>query len=142
METKSSLGKPITEEDRTRLELLYHVSREVATALDLRTVLQRVLFEAIKNVGGERGTIVVLDDAGKAVDSTIVFGERVQEDTTQQLRDTVEHGLAGWVLKNRKPALVSDTSLDKRWLHRPDDAKRKTTSKSALCMTNAAPPEV
>jgi NtrC-family two-component system sensor histidine kinase KinB len=134
MEIKSSLGKPIMEEDRTRLELLYHVSREVATALDLRTVLQRVLFEAIKSVGGERGTIVVLDDAGKAVDSTIVFGERIQETTTQQLRDTVEHGLAGWVLKHRKPALIADTSLDERWLQRPDDAKRKTPSKSALCM--------
>ena len=134
MEIKSSLGKPIMEEDRTRLELLYHVSREVAAALDLRTVLQRVLFEAIKNVGGERGTIVVLDDAGKAIDSTIVFGERIQEDTTQQLRDTVEHGLAGWVLKHRKPALIADTSLDERWLQRPDDAKRKTPSKSALCM--------
>ena len=41
-------------DDRTRalLDLLYHVSREVATALDLRTVLQRVLFEAMRNVGG------------------------------------------------------------------------------------------
>ena len=52
---------------RARLELLYHVSRELATALDLRTVLQRVLYEAIQNVGGERCSIVVLDDAGKAV---------------------------------------------------------------------------
>lgn len=134
MEIKSPLGKPITEEDRNRLELLYHVSREVATALDLRTVLQRVLFEAIQNVGGERASIVVLDDNGKAVDSTIVFGKRVHEDTTQQLRDTVEHGLAGWVLKNRKPALIPDTSLDERWLHRPDDATKKAGSKSALCV--------
>ena len=60
--------------DRTRalLELLYHVSRELATALDLRTVLQRVLNETLQNVGGERCSIVVLDDSGKAVDATIV----------------------------------------------------------------------
>ena len=58
-------------EDRSRalLELLYHVSREVATALDLRTVLQRVLFEAMRNVGGERASIVVLDDNGKPVNT-------------------------------------------------------------------------
>jgi NtrC-family two-component system sensor histidine kinase KinB len=134
MKQKTPQGKPITEEDRNRLELLYHLSREVATALDLRTVLQRVLYEAIQNVGGERGSIVVLDDAGKAVDSTIVFGQQFREDTTQQLRDIVEHGLAGWVLKNRKAALVADTSQDKRWLQRPDDAKKKTGSKSAICM--------
>ncbi len=76
------------EQDRTRalLELLFHVSREVATALDLRTVLQRVLYEAIQNVGGERCSIVVLDDSGKAVDATIVYGTQILEHTTQQLR--------------------------------------------------------
>jgi NtrC-family two-component system sensor histidine kinase KinB len=135
MEIKSPQGKPFTEEDRTRLELLYHVSREVAAALDLRTVLQRVLYEAIQNVGGERGSIVVLDDNGKVVDSTIVFGQqRVDDDTTQQLQDTVEHGLAGWVVKNCEPALIPDTSLDERWLQRPEDAKKKTNAKSALCV--------
>jgi PAS domain S-box-containing protein len=134
MEKKSSQGKPITEEDRTRLELLYHVSREVAAALDSSTVLQRVLYEALQNVGGERGTIVVLDDDGKAVDSTIVFGQQqIQENTTQQLQDTVKHGLAGWVVKNRKPALIPDTSQDERWLQRPDN-KKETSAKSALCV--------
>ncbi len=135
MEIKTQQRKPITEEDRNRLELLYHVSREVATALDLRTVLQRVLYQAIQNVGGERGSIVVLDDAGKAVDFTIVFGQQqIDGDTTQQLQDTVENGLAGWVLKNCEPVLISDTSQDERWLHRPDDARKKTSAKSALCM--------
>ena len=124
------------EEDRTRalLELLYHVSREVATALDLRTVLQRVLFEATQNIGGQRGSIIVLDDNGKPVDSTIVFGKRFHQDTTQQLRDTVERGLAGWVVRNRKPALVPDTRLDDRWLRRPDDTQNKSGTKSALCV--------
>lgn len=123
-------------QDRTRalLDLLYHVSREVATALDLRTVLQRVLYEAIQNVGGERGSIVVLDDTGKPVDATIVYGKRFHEHTTQQLRDTVERGLAGWVVRHRKSALVPDTSQDERWLRRPDDSIQKTGAKSAVCV--------
>ena len=124
------------EKDRTKaqLELLFHVSREVATALDLRTVLQRVLKEAIQNVGGERCSIVVLDDAGKAVDATIVYGTQVHEHTTQQLRETTERGLAGWVIRNRKGVLVPDTSRDERWLMRPDDALDKSGVKSAICV--------
>jgi NtrC-family two-component system sensor histidine kinase KinB len=124
------------EPDRTKalLELLYHVSRELATALDLRTVLQRVLYEAIQNVGGERCSIVVLDDGGKAMDGTIVYGTQVHEHTTQQMRDTVERGLAGWVIRNRKGAYVPDTSKDERWLFRPDDAADKTGAKSAICV--------
>src|SRR6266540_382623 len=124
------------EQDRTKalLELLYNVSREVATALDLRTVLQRVLYEAMQNVGGERCSIVVLDDAGKAVDATIVYGKQVHEHTTQQLRDTMERGLAGWVIRNRKGVLILDTSKDDRWLMRPDDAMDKSGLKSAICV--------
>ena len=124
------------EQDRTKalLELLYNVSREVATALDLRTVLQRVLYEAMQNVGGERCSIVVLDDAGKAVDATIVYGQQVHEHTTQQMRDTMERGLAGWVIRNRKGVLILDTSKDERWLMRPDDAMDRSGLKSAICV--------
>jgi len=132
---ESTERKPALEEDRARslLELLYHVSRELATALDLRTVLQRVLLEAIQNVGGERGSIAVLDDSGNAIDSTIVFGEQFQEDTTKQLQETVEHGLAGWVVRNRKPALIPDTSQDDRWVKRSMN-NGSLVSKSALCV--------
>jgi PAS domain S-box-containing protein len=123
-------------DDRSQalLELLYHVSREVATALDLRTVLQRVLYEATQNVGGERGSIVVMDDTGRPIDATIVYGQRFHEHTTQQLRDTVERGLAGWVVRNRKPVLVPDTSQDERWLRRPDDSVEQTGAKAAICV--------
>jgi two-component system, NtrC family, sensor histidine kinase KinB len=124
------------EQDRTKalLELLYNVSRAVATALDLRTVLQRVLSEVVQNVGGERCSIVVLDDAGKAVDATIVYGSQFHEHTTQQLRDTMERGLAGWVIRNRKAVLIPDTSKDERWLMRPDDAMDRSGVKSAICV--------
>src|SRR3990172_4206488 len=123
-------------EDRSRflLELLIKVSREVATALDLRTVLQRLLFAAIQHVGGERGSIVVMDDHGKPVDATIVYGKQFHEHTTQQLRDTMERGLAGWVMQHRKPALVPDTSKDERWLRRDDDSVDKSGAKSAICV--------
>lgn len=123
-------------EARTRdlLELLVKVSREVATELDLRTVLQRLLFASLQYVGGERGSIVVMDDMGKPVDATIVYGKQFHDHTTQQLRETVEKGLAGWVVQNRKAALLPDTSKDERWLRRADDAIDKSGAKSAICV--------
>lgn len=123
-----------SDQNRSLLELLVKVSREVATALDLRTVLQRVLFACIQYVGGERGSVVVMDDNGKPVDATIVYGTQIHDHSTQQLRDTVERGLAGWVIQNRTPALVPDTSQDERWLRRADDAIDKSGSKSAICV--------
>jgi PAS domain S-box-containing protein len=125
---------PDEDETRSPLELLYNVSRELASALDLRTVLQRILFQSLKYVGGERGSIVVMDDNGKAVDSAIVYGRKIQDHTTQQLRETVERGLAGWVVRKRQPAWVPDTSRDERWLRRPDDAVDQSGAKAALCV--------
>lgn len=124
------------ESDRTKalLELLYHVSRELATALDLRTVLQRVLYEAIQNVGGERCSIVVLDDAGKVVDATIVYGKQIHEHTTQQMREAMERGLAGWVIENRKGVYVPDTTKDERWLMRQGEMTDRSGTKSAICV--------
>ena len=123
-------------EDRTQtlLELLIQINREVAAALDLRTVLQRLLFAATQNVGGERGSIVVLDDNGKPIDATIIYGKSLSEHTTKQLKETVDRGLAGWVIQHRKAALVPDTSKDKRWIRRPDDAKDQSGAKSAICV--------
>jgi hypothetical protein len=122
------------DETHSPLELLYNVSRELASALDLRTVLQRILFQSLKYVGGERGSIVVMDDNGKVVDSAIVYGRKIHDHTTQQLRETVERGLAGWVVRKRQPAWVPDTSKDERWLRRPDDALDKSGAKAALCV--------
>jgi PAS domain S-box-containing protein len=121
-------------ESKSTLEFLFNVSRELASALELRTVLQRILFQSLKYVGGERASIVVLDDNGRAIDSAIVYGRKVHDHTTQQLRETVERGLAGWVVRNRQSAWVPDTSLDERWLRRPDDAADQSGAKAALCV--------
>ncbi|MGZ6346096.1 MAG: GAF domain-containing sensor histidine kinase [Anaerolineales bacterium] len=121
-------------ENKSTLEFLFNVSRELASALELRTVLQRILFQSLKYVGGERASIVVLDDNGRAIDSAIVYGRKVHDHTTQQLRETVERGLAGWVVRNRQSAWVPNTSLDERWLRRPDDAADQSGAKAALCV--------
>ena len=122
--------------DRTQasLELLYHISRELAGSLDLRAVLQRILALSLANVGAERGSIIVLDERGRPVDAAIVIGTRITEHSTLQLKETVERGLAGWVVKNNQPALVPDTSLDNRWLRRPDDDRSRSGAKSAICV--------
>ena len=123
---------PFLETSQDSLALLYHISRELSAALELRTVLQRVLLLSMENVGANSGSIIVLDSQEQPVDSIIVYGERIQDQTTEQLRVTLEHGLAGWVLQNHQSVLILDTSHDERWLRRPDDAIDRTGAKSAI----------
>ncbi|HKY79789.1 MAG TPA: GAF domain-containing protein [Anaerolineales bacterium] len=97
------------------LDLLYHISRELAAALELRVVLERVIKLSLQNVSGSSGSIIVLDDQGSALDSIIVVKNKVIHETNEQLKFTLEQGLAGWVREHRQPALIPDTSKDPRW---------------------------
>jgi GAF domain-containing protein len=114
------------------LELLYNVNRELTAALDLHTVLQRVVMLSMNNIGAISGSIIVLDDNEEPVESAIVIGERVLDHTTSQLRVIFKEGLAGWVAKHHQSALIENTRKDKRWLHRPDDDENATGVKSAV----------
>src|SRR5512146_1992213 len=66
-------------QDRSRasLQLLYNISRELAISLDLRTVLGRVLFLCIDNVGAERGTLIVLNDQHMPEEAAIVYNHEL-----------------------------------------------------------------
>jgi len=119
---------------RDSLELLYEVGREFASALDLGTVLNRVLFLSIKNVGATSGSIIVIDERGQPGESAFLMLGQAHDHTALQLRVTYDQGLAGWVARKQQAVLIDDTSKDKRWLRRPDDAEDKTGAKSALSL--------
>jgi PAS domain S-box-containing protein len=121
-----------TNSTRSSLELLYHISRELSSALDLRTLLERVLLLSMRNVGAINGSIIVLDDHGDPVDSAIVAGDTIHNHTTDRLRDTLEKGLSGWVLRERQSALVADTTRDARWMPRQYEEDEKQNPKSAV----------
>ncbi|MDR3577709.1 MAG: ATP-binding protein [Anaerolineaceae bacterium] len=123
--------------DATRsssFDLLIGISRELATSLDLHTVLTRILFLSVGNVNAERGSLIILDENLNPVDAAIVYSNQLIPHKVHQLRPTLDKGLAGWVLANRQAVLINDTSLDKRWLRRPDDTIERSGPKSAVCI--------
>ncbi|TFH31742.1 MAG: GAF domain-containing protein, partial [Anaerolineales bacterium] len=117
MSTKTS----INERTKASLELLYSISRELTAQLDLRELLQRILQLTLEAVGSPAGSILVLDEMGEASEGAIALEGKVHDHSMEQLRDTFEHGLAGWVVENRQAVLIEDTRKDKRWLRKPDE---------------------
>ena len=69
--------KTITADPTSRLQLLYDVSRELASALDLRTVLQQVLFLSIKHTGALSGSIIVMDENGEVTNWACEIGPNI-----------------------------------------------------------------
>lgn len=116
------------------LELLLNISRELATSLNLRTVLERVLFHATQAVGAERGSLIALDANGQPVEAAIVVNGQLSNPSLDEVTGVLAHGLAGWVVSQRTPVLVENTLEDERWLHRPDDDRGATGAKSTVCV--------
>ena len=133
MATEKSAGKgPRKENQKASLELLYRVSREIASTLDLRTILERVLSQSIKTIGAIRGSIIIIDELENPVESAIIVQDQIIHHTNEQLRSTLEDGLAGWVVKNKEAVNIPDTSSDERWLRRQDD--EESGSKSVVAV--------
>ncbi|MFQ5922175.1 MAG: GAF domain-containing protein [Anaerolineales bacterium] len=111
-----------SERERASLDLLYAISRELTGELDLRDLLQRVLNLTMTNVDALSGSILVLDEEGKVSEGALAYDGKVHDHTAERLAETLEQGLAGWVVENRETALVVNTLDDKRWLDRhPED---------------------
>jgi PAS domain S-box-containing protein len=116
------------------LEILLSVSRELATSLDLHTVLERVLSLSTANMGAENASLIVLDSKGNPIDAAILADGTVLPTTVEGMQDVIQSGLAGWVIRNHKLALVNDTTQDERWLPHPPPGQTAPIGKSALCI--------
>ena len=119
---------------RASLELLYSISRELATSLDIKTVLSRVLFLSTRNVAAERGSLIALDEHQNPMDAALVYNDQLTPYSIHDIQAILDQGLAGWVIRNLEPALILDTSQDERWFRRPDDDIKASGSKSAVCI--------
>lgn len=129
-----SMKLPLANPDATRRaqqtpELFSQISEEFATKFDLHNLLTRLLNLTVNYLGATSGSIVVLDENGEVVDGASAYAGTIEIKPSELFSETVRNGLAGWVLENRKPAIVENTEEDPRWLWRVWE-----TSRSAICI--------
>ncbi len=110
-------------------ELLSRISEEFAAKLDLHNLLTRLLNLTVNYLGASSGSIVVFDEFGEVVDGASAYTGISETTPAVLFSETVRNGLAGWVVENRRPAIVEDTAEDPRWLRRVWE-----TSRSAICI--------
>jgi PAS domain S-box-containing protein len=116
------------------LRLLYELSAQLATAIDLQTTLEQVITLTVRFLNTERGSLVVLDENNQPIDAAMINNGKMQFNNAAQFAAIVKHGLIAWVIEHRQAAFVNDTSVDPRWLKRMDDQPDQTGAKSAMCI--------
>ena len=116
------------------LRLLYDLSAQLATAIDLQTTLEQVITLTVKFLDTERGSLVVFDENTQPIDAAMFNNGKMQFNNAAQFTAIVKHGLIAWVIEHRQAAFLNDTSADPRWLKRVDDQPDQTGAKSAMCI--------
>jgi PAS domain S-box-containing protein len=104
--------------EQRNTETLLRILSEVSASLDLDRALGRTLALLNEAIGAEQGTIMLLSPEDNLLHFRAGYGyaSASQDAAPRKLTLRVGEGLAGWVVKNRQPALVRDLAEDPRWV--------------------------
>ncbi len=105
--------------EQQNTETLLRILTEVSASLDLDRALNRTLSLLNNAVGGEQGTIMLLNAEDNLLHYRAGYGylsERTGGRDQRGLTLKVGEGLAGWVVQKRQAALIDDVNKDPRWV--------------------------
>ncbi len=123
------VGREITERRRaettlkTQKELfenLVAVARATAERPTLEATLRNALRVAVTLTGADTSTLLLLDPQGNVTHSVLTRGRTELTERRRIVREVMERGFAGWLLRERRLALIEDTFQDDRWLTLPN----------------------
>ena len=86
----------------------------------LTAILQKTLELTAELTKAETGSLFLLDPDGVVRDCILTRGPRQAKECLDLTGTVLEGGLAGWVMRNRRIGLITDTEKDERWLNLPD----------------------
>ncbi|RLC80087.1 MAG: hypothetical protein DRJ03_22355 [Chloroflexi bacterium] len=101
-------------------ESLVAMARAVAKQPSLEATLQNALNMSATLTDAENGSIFLLDGREVVTHSVLARNGVAPIRERAIVSSVMEEGLAGWVVRHRRPALIHDTLRDDRWLALPD----------------------
>lgn len=106
-------------EESNRVKILLRINTELSASLDQDRVLNKALGLVNEVVNATDGVILLVDhESGEFVFRAALSAERPVMPRGIPSGLMRDQGLAGWMLENRSPVIVNDTTADPRWVQR------------------------
>jgi GAF domain-containing protein len=124
----------MTTGDLERLQLLYELSRRLATFNELDDVLRHATGELRRLFDAEGSAVLLLDPATRELRFPVSSQREGSEATAAELAEVrfpAAQGLAGWVLQHGEAVAVDDVANDPRF-YRGVDAVTGATTRTLL----------
>jgi GAF domain-containing protein len=114
------------EAEREARRGLVNASVSLNSLLSLPELLAAIMRTATDLMNAETSSLMLLDEATNELTFEVATGDPAAE--VAQMRVPADRGVAGWVMKNKKPALVKDVQKDERFYAQIDRASGFKTS--------------
>jgi len=95
-----------------RMRLLLRLTQELGGSVELDGLLRRLLATLADTMGAIRASLILTDGADQERPSCYSSSHHT---ATGGLAAILRRGVAGWVLRERLPAVIADTRSDSRW---------------------------
>ena len=99
------------------LQSLVMVARATSSRLDIEIVLQQTVDIATAITGSTFGNLLLLDGEQSTVRDSLSTQVILPVKRMTNAQVVLERGLAGWVVREKRVAIVDDTKKDARWVH-------------------------
>ena len=100
------------------LQLLRTIGMILSAGYSLNELMTQVLHLSLQAMNAVSGSLLILDENGQVADVCMVYGDKKVSASEKNVSELLDQGVAGWVLRNRKLALIANTNEDPRWLPR------------------------
>lgn len=120
-----------------RLGKLAEANRSLAEMESLEDLFPRLMDLAKEVTGAEASLLFLYNPEGRFLEIASIrddrFGDRADELFKDSVKMKIGEGIAGWVARNRKAAIVEDAQSDPRFC-RQTDKKRGLTTRAIICV--------
>jgi len=108
-----------------------NLERTAQGTLMLKSTLIEIVKMSNELTQAEESSIFILDGEGNVAESILARGATIKEKKQVVIESVLDRGLAGWVFRERKLGLITDTIKDDRWLTLPGQPYKV---RSVLCV--------
>jgi response regulator RpfG family c-di-GMP phosphodiesterase len=127
---KEKLFGRVSRENKTRLELVYEVSKKVSSIPLMTEMLEQVIKMTQQTLGASAASILLFRDNDQELYFEVTSGPVGK--ALQQVKLNTQYGIAGQVSRTGKPLIVNDVSRSANFHKMIDDATGFST-KSLIC---------
>lgn len=110
---------------------LLEIIRKMTLSLDTDTVLEHIVESVAKLAQARNSSLILIDEKTNEFHFRAVYGEK--SENVKIVSFPSDQGIAGWVVKEKKPLLVEDVSKDQRF-NKSVDIETGFKTKSIICV--------